>query len=69
MLRLARLALLCLVSLLVIGCQTSEIKNNDSLGLVDGGPTGTAQSGYGDGHGDSVGGGGASKPIDAEPAK
>ena len=64
MTRRVRFALAALASLLLVGC-TSEIKNENALGLSDGTPTGTIQSGYGDGKGDSVGGGGAAPARDA----
>jgi hypothetical protein len=51
--------------MMLVGCRTSEIKNENWAGLSDGTPTGTVQSGYGDGKGDSVGGGGAAPARDA----
>jgi hypothetical protein len=57
--RPVRFALAALASLLLVGCATSEIKNTNPIGLSDGTPTATVESGYGDGKGDSVGGGGA----------
>lgn len=64
MLRTLRFALAALLGLLLVGCRTSEIKNEVPVGLADDVPTGTVQSGYGDGKGDSVGGGGAAPTVD-----
>ncbi len=58
--------LAALVSLALVGCQTSEVKNELPGGLSDDIPAGSVQSHYGSGHGDSIGGGGAGAPIDAE---
>ncbi|MFI5386126.1 MAG: hypothetical protein ACHQ50_08400 [Fimbriimonadales bacterium] len=66
MFRPVRLVLVALVSLLVAGCRTSEIKNGNDLGLANDVPTGTVQSGYGSGHGDSIGGGGAAPALDVD---
>lgn len=66
MLRTAVIAFAAISVLILAGCQTSEIKNTDSIGLADGTPTGTTQSGYGDGKGDSVGGGGAAPAKNAD---
>jgi hypothetical protein len=63
--RQARFALVAIVSLMLAGCTTSEVKNGNAIGLVDDVPTGTHQSGYGDGKGDSIGGGGAAPARDA----
>ncbi|HWA83811.1 MAG TPA: hypothetical protein VG820_10275 [Fimbriimonadaceae bacterium] len=68
--RPVRFALAALASLLLFGCKTNEIKNQTtigdaSIGLQDDVPTGSVQSGYGDGKGDSVGGGGAAPALDA----
>jgi len=65
MLRRARFVLVAFVGLLIVGCQTSEIKNETTFppGLSRDVPAGSVQSGYGSG-GDSVGGGGAAAPLD-----
>jgi hypothetical protein len=63
--RSVRFALAALLCLLLVGCRTSEDKDTNSIGLSDGTPTGTIQSGYGDGKGDSIGGGGAAPASDA----
>jgi len=56
--------MLAAFALLVVGgCGTTEIKNLNDVGLVKGVPNGTLESGYGDGKGDSVGGGGAAPAI------
>ena len=64
MLRPVRLVLVALISVLLAGCATSEVKQTNAVGLVSGTPNGTIQSGYGDGKGDSVGGGGAAPATD-----
>ncbi len=63
--RALRLAIAAISCIVVCGCfPTSEIKNLDSMGLNKDIPTGTVQSGYGDGKGDSIGGGGAAPAAD-----
>ncbi|HVT11968.1 MAG TPA: hypothetical protein VHE55_06850 [Fimbriimonadaceae bacterium] len=69
--RWVRFALAALMSLFLFGCRTSEIKNQvavggQTIGLQDDVPAGSVQSGYGDGKGDSVGGGGASPALNIE---
>jgi len=66
MLRIARFVLAALASAVLFGCRTSEVKNNDAAipGLMSDVPTGTVQSHYGTGRGDSVGGGGAAPALD-----
>lgn len=67
--RPARFAFVALASLILVGCKTSEIKNQTDWpapGLSEGVPTGSVKSGYGDGHGDSVGGGGAGPALDSD---
>jgi hypothetical protein len=69
--RSARYLLIALSGLLLAGCKTSEIKNETDYplpGLSENVPTATAQSGYGDGKGDSVGGGGGAPALDAQTA-
>jgi hypothetical protein len=63
---MCRCVLLAFVALLAIGCKTGEVKNTNDVGLAAGVPTGSLQSNYGDGKGDSVGGGGAAAPINAD---
>lgn len=66
---MALIALATVSVLALIGCSgpaTSEIKNTDQIGLAEGVPTGTTQSGYGDGKGDSVGSGGAGAAQNAD---
>lgn len=54
---------LFVLALLAGGCRTSEIKEGNDLGLGKDVPTGTTEMGYGDGKGDSVGGGGAAPTL------
>jgi hypothetical protein len=63
--RKARFAIIAIAALTLAGCKTSEIKNETPIGLADDVPTGSVQSGYGDGKGDSIGGGGAAPALDA----
>lgn len=64
--RPARFALAALASLVLVGCKTNEIKNQNAIGLAEGVPTGSVKSGYGDGHGDSIGSGGAAPALDSD---
>lgn len=69
MFRIARMLLLAALLAGIAGCRTSEIKDEQTWpvpGMVKYGPSGTVRTGYGDGRGDSVGGGGAGKPINVE---
>lgn len=66
MFRLACLTLVACALLALAGCGTSEVKNTNDIGLVNDVPAGTIQSGYGDGKGDSIGGGGAAPAHDAK---
>ena len=71
MLRFARFVLVALVCVFLAGCRTSEEKNEMALppGLSEDVPSGSVQSHYGTGHGDSIGGGGAAPALDASSAK
>jgi hypothetical protein len=65
MLRCARYALAAFsVFVVLAGCETSEIKNTNDIGLAKDVPSGSISTGYGDGRGDSIGGGGAAAPLD-----
>jgi hypothetical protein len=64
MFRPALLVLLAALALLLAGCRTSEIKNENDMGLAADVPTGTKASGYGDERGDSVGSGGAAPALE-----
>lgn len=66
MTRLVRILLFASIALTLAGCPTSEVKNGNRIGLVDDVPTGSVQSHYGDGKGDSVGGGGAAPALKPE---
>jgi hypothetical protein len=65
MLRPALYLLLIVVAVILAGCTTGEVKNTNDFGLSNGTPSGTSQSQYGSGRGDSIGGGGAAPPLDA----